>query len=71
MNKKRLRVPETAKIMGLCVQRIFVKLKRGHFPNHEWCECGKCILIPIEDVNNDLERIKKSKRKKNKPIEKQ
>jgi hypothetical protein len=47
---KRYKTTEVAKRLGLCLSRIITKLKEGHFPNHEWCECGRTVLIPERDL---------------------
>lgn len=50
MNKKRLTTKEVAKELKICTQRVAAKLTQGHFPNHGWCECGRSILIPVNDL---------------------
>ena len=47
---KKYSTKEVAKILGVCHQRIFAKLKQGHFPGSHHCECGRSILIPEHDV---------------------
>lgn len=48
---KLLTTKEAAEILGVCEQRIRLKLKQGHFPNarppQDW-------LIPEEDVEANL-----------------
>lgn len=52
--KKRLTTNETAKMMNVCQQRIAAKIRQGHFPNYGHCECGRTVMIPMEDIENDL-----------------
>ena len=56
MAKKRLTTKEVADWLGVCPQRIAAKLTQGHFPHHEWCECGRSILIPEEDMRRPENR---------------
>lgn len=49
---KKYSTKEVAKILGVCHQRIFAKIKQGHFPGSHNCECGRSILIPEHDVLN-------------------
>lgn len=52
---KRLTPPEVALMLGVCNQRIGAKLKQGHFPNAELCECGRTTMIPVDDIVHDLQ----------------
>jgi Helix-turn-helix domain len=65
MTKKRLTTPEVAKRLGVCQQRVMTKVRQGHFPNHEWCECGRSIMIPEEDVTNPKPILDKRRKTKN------
>lgn len=47
-------IKQTAELLDLSLSRIQAKIKQGHFPGHRFCECGKCILIPIKEVNAHL-----------------
>jgi hypothetical protein len=53
---KRLTVPEAAKFLGVCVQRVAAKIGKKHFPDVAWCECGRSQLIPISNLTADLKR---------------
>jgi hypothetical protein len=53
MTKKRLTTHEAAKFLNLCVQRVGHKIDQGHFPNADWCECGRSRMIPIADLEKD------------------
>lgn len=63
MTKKRLTTQEAAKRLGVCPQRIASRIKQGHFPNHEWCECGRSIMIPEADIETPQTVDKRRKRK--------
>lgn len=54
MTKTRLTTKETAKALGVCVQRVSAKIKEGHFEGVERCECGRSILIPILSVLSQI-----------------
>ena len=64
MTKKRLTTQEAAKRLGVCPQRITARVKQGHFPNHGWCECGRSVMIPEEDITNP-EPVDKRRKTKN------
>lgn len=63
MKKPRLTTREAAKRLGVCVQRVASRIKQGHFPNHERCECGMTIMIPESDIDSP---VLMDKRRKNK-----
>ena len=66
MTKNRLTTHEAAERLGVCPQRISHRLKQGHFPNHERCECGRSIMIPESDLDAPapVDGRKNPKRKK-------
>lgn len=48
---KKFSARAVASILGVCVQRIHAKIKQGHFPGADRCECGKSFLIPESDLD--------------------
>lgn len=60
----RLTTKQVSEELGVCVQRITAKLAHGDFPNHSFCECGRSIMIPRQDVLNDMLKKKRRKSKK-------
>jgi hypothetical protein len=61
MNKRKVTTVEAAALLDVCQQRIAAKVKQGHFPHHCRCECGRSIMIPVEDIESD--RARRTKRK--------
>ena len=52
--RPRLTTHDAAVALEVCPQRIFAKIKQGHFPGHSRCECGRSVMIPQEDIDNDI-----------------
>lgn len=59
--KKRISTREVAALMGVCTQNINQKINRGHFPGAARCECGRSIMVPITDVEHEIEIREKRK----------
>jgi hypothetical protein len=61
---KRYTTKEASKYLGVCIQRIQNRLLQGHFPNHAWCECGRSILIPKNDLDSPPPTRREKRRRK-------
>lgn len=51
---KNYTTKQVARLLGVCSQRILAKIKQGHFPGAHTCECGRSLLIPQQEVENEI-----------------
>lgn len=54
MSEKRYTIAEAAAYLGVCRERVFKKIKDGHFPLSELCECGKSYLLTRRDLDSNI-----------------
>ena len=62
--EKRLTTREAAEYLGLCKQRIATKILQGHYKNASRCECGMTMLIPLSEINADMQIVNRKRKRK-------
>lgn len=53
---QRISTPKAATLLGVCHQRLSALVKQGRFPNAASCECGRSIMIPVTDLQAEINR---------------
>lgn len=51
---KRLSTKDVASLIGVCKQRVSIKIRQGHYRDVTKCECGQTNMIPISEVTRDM-----------------
>ncbi len=46
-------VLEAARILGVCKQNVETRKLRGKYKHWHMCECGRCIMIPRNELESN------------------